>query len=197
MLSLTVLISFVGGLLIKAAYAQYYLLWFPLAAVVAADWLARLAAPTRNGPLSLWERVRVRALLVILVLLLLVEAVLAARAIGRGADGPLPHLAGLLSTLSLALLAGTILAALAAAAGTCIWRGRWAGAVMWLALLGLGYADLRNLDALCWSSRNQVAAIRARSAGWSGRRKRCSTVTRVWASSGVTLITIGGSIRTP
>ena len=74
-LSLSVLICFVVGLLIKAAYAQYYLLWLPLAAVVAANWLVRWTKMVSNSPLSLsetatdeqsplslWERARVRAL---------------------------------------------------------------------------------------------------------------------------------------
>ncbi len=34
--------------MLQAAYAQYYLLWFPLAAVVGADWLVRLATGTRS-----------------------------------------------------------------------------------------------------------------------------------------------------
>ena len=36
-LASTVAFSFLGGLVIQAAYSQYFLLWFPLAAVIAAD----------------------------------------------------------------------------------------------------------------------------------------------------------------
>jgi hypothetical protein len=151
-LSLTVLICFAGALLIKAAYAQYYLLWFPLAAVVTADELVRWATGEMTFRIRRW-------FFCVLAALVVVEAALAVQSIYKGANGPLPHLTGRLSTLNVGLLAGGILAALAAAAGVCIVRGRRAGAILSLAALSLGYAGLRNLDALCWSNRSQTAAI--------------------------------------
>jgi 4-amino-4-deoxy-L-arabinose transferase-like glycosyltransferase len=149
---LTVLGSFAGGLLLKAAYSQYYLLWFPLLAVVAADRLVRW------GEGQMTSRTR-RTLSCVLAATVVVEAALAVRAILGGADGAVPHLLNRLPTTCAILLVGGILAALAVAAGVCLARGRRSATVFMLAALGLGYAGLRNLDAVCWSNHGQVAAI--------------------------------------
>jgi 4-amino-4-deoxy-L-arabinose transferase-like glycosyltransferase len=151
-LSLTVLLCFVLGLFIKAVYAQYYLLWFPLAAVVAADWLARCAGDEMT--------VRRRwALLGLLALLVTVEAALAAYAIHRGPEGALPHLIEQCSAFATGAIAVGLIAVAAVAASICVLRNRLAAAVACLVALGFVYAGLRNLDAICWSNRSQLAAL--------------------------------------
>jgi 4-amino-4-deoxy-L-arabinose transferase-like glycosyltransferase len=166
-LSLTVLICFVGGLVMKAAYSQYYLLWFPMAAVVAADWLVRRGTvpkflSTRAGlspsgcamtPRTYWMFSGALGVLVVL------EAFLAANAGDRGADGALPHLLDRFSTTAIDVFAVGFIPAVAIAAAVCLARRYRAGVVLWLAVLGFGYAGLRNVDALCWSNREQVAAL--------------------------------------
>jgi hypothetical protein len=151
-LPLTVLLCFVGGLVVKAAYVQYLVLWFPLASVVAADVLIAWG----TGPMTRPVR---RTLFCVLLALLAFEVLVAARAMGRGADGALPHLTARLSSVHAAIGYFALLLVLTAIAGACLWRGHRPGAVLVLALLGFGYAGLRNLDALGWSNRDQVAAI--------------------------------------
>jgi hypothetical protein len=166
-LSLTVLICFVGGLVMKAAYSQYYLLWFPMAAVVAADWLVRCGTvpkfiSTRAGlspsssamtSLTRWTFLGTLGVLVVL------EAFLAARAGDRGGDGALPHLLDRFSTTAIDVFAVGFIPIVAIAAAVCLARRHRVGVVLWLAVLGFGYASLRNVDALCWSNREQVAAL--------------------------------------
>jgi hypothetical protein len=151
-LSLAVLFCFVCGLFVKAAYAQYYLLWFPLAAVVAADSLVRCG----SGAMTLRQRPTFFGVLASLVAF---EAALAAHAVYHGTNGSLPHLLDRFSAIGVGMSAAVFVATVATAAGVCILRSRRAGAVLCLAALGLGYAGLRNLDALGWSNRSQVAAL--------------------------------------
>jgi hypothetical protein len=166
-LSLTVLACFIGGLFVQASYSQYYLLWFPLAAVIAADWLVRQGTvpqfvSTNRGisppasaitPRAYWTFAGLLGILVVF------EAFLAAHAANRGADGALPHLFDRFSTIAIDVFAIVFIPVVAIVAAVCLARRRRAGVVLWLAVLGFGYAGLRNLDALCWSNRDQVALL--------------------------------------
>jgi hypothetical protein len=166
-LSLAVLACFIGGLFVQASYSQYYLLWFPLAAIVAADWLVRqgtipqFVSTTRGlsppasaiTPRAYWTFAGLLGILVVF------EAFMAAHAANRGADGALPHLLDRFSTLAIDVFALGFIPLVAIAVAVCLARRRRAGVVLWLAVLGFGYAGLRNLDVLCWSNREQVALI--------------------------------------
>jgi hypothetical protein len=151
-LSLMVLLCFVFGLLVKAAYAQYYLLWFPWAAIVAADSLVRLASEAVTSR-------RRWAFFGVLALLVAIEAALAGHAVYRGVDGPLPHLLDRVSAIAVGSLAAGFILVLAVAATVFLLRSRQAAAIVCLAVLGFGYAGLRNLDARCWSNLAQVKTL--------------------------------------
>jgi 4-amino-4-deoxy-L-arabinose transferase-like glycosyltransferase len=144
LLAFAIVPCFLGALVIKAAYAQYYLLWFPLAAVVAADALVH------------WP---IRRFLAPVALLFVLEAAAVVYAIGRGADGALPHALERFSTVGVGAAAIAVFILLGTGAVVCGIRGRRTAAVLCLVALGFGYAALRNLDALCWSNRQQVAKI--------------------------------------
>ncbi len=151
-IALTVALCFLGGLLVKAAYAQYYLLWFPLAAVVAAHALVGWTRAT-------WSRPMRRIVAGTAVALAVGESILLVLAIRRGADGACPHLFERFSTVGVAAAAAVVPAALAGAAIFCAARNHRTCAMGLLVALGFGYAALRNLDTLCWSNAPQREAI--------------------------------------
>jgi hypothetical protein len=151
-LSTVVALSFVGGLLIHAAYTQYYLLWFPLAAVLAADSFVRWGS-------GIFERRSRQAVLLIAIALLAIEMELTLHAIQRGNNGALPHFIEQFSLRGFGVFAIVVLAILPAIVGICCVRGRRGVAVFCLAAMGFGYAGLRNFDAVCWSNLDQMAYI--------------------------------------
>lgn len=136
---------------VKAAFPQFYLLWMPLLACLAAHQIVGLCE-------RLAERRAVLTVIVAGECLVLVEFILWRRAFRAGAAGALPRLAELELVNVLVLLAlGIALVSVVVAAR----REKWEAALLLLAGLGMGYAALRNVDSALWSNRDQVAAIEA------------------------------------
>jgi hypothetical protein len=134
---------------VKAAYPQFYLLWMPLLAALAAR---------RIGVLFEHVAERRRALTVIFVgeSLVVLQFLLWRRAYAAGLAGALPRLAGPDLSNAVALLAlGIVLLAIAG----CARRQKWEAAVFLLVALGMAYGALRDVDRALWSNREQVAAI--------------------------------------
>jgi hypothetical protein len=151
-LALTVALAFLGGLAIQAAYSQYYLLWFPLAAVVAADAIVRWGSGAVNVN---WCRV----FPLVLLAAVYAEWTFAARAIQLGQAGALPHLLTVCSPSLVAASFGVALGVLAIAALVCLVRGHRGAAVFCLVVIAFGHASLRNIDTCCWSNAAQLSAI--------------------------------------
>jgi hypothetical protein len=136
---------------VKATYPQFYLLWMPYLAVLAASRLAIVAAEiprsNRSGLIAF-----------VSVLLAVVQSALWWRAFDLGPDGALPRVTALPSA-NFAILPG--LGMLTGAAAVLAIKRRWGCAGMIICLLGMNYGLLRNLDYALWSNRGQVAAIEA------------------------------------
>jgi hypothetical protein len=141
----------IGSLVwVKATYSQFYLLWFPFLAAMAA---CRLVA---------WGRADVRKPTIMLVcaaggLLILAQAALGSRALELGTKGAVPNLSELLrqGTTQPALAPSAILLAAGAALWWCGLR-RWPAVVGIVASLGMFHAVLRDFDAALWSNKEQV-----------------------------------------
>lgn len=134
---------------VKATYPQFYLLWMPLLAALAATRLVALAR-------WLSRRAAVAGTIVAGECLVLAQFVLWRRAYWAAPEGSLPHLAetGAANAVFLLALAATMMAIVIAARAR-----RWPAAVLLLAGLGMAYGGLRDADAALWSNRDQVAAI--------------------------------------
>ena len=151
-LAVVVAISFIGGLLIQAAHAQYYLLWLPFVAVLAADSFVHWGS-------GVFSRRSSQVVLVMVFVVLSIESELATNAIYRGNDGALPHLMEQCPRLGFSAFAILTMVILPAVVAICCVRDRRGAAVFCLAAMAFSYAGLRNLNAVCWSKRDQVAAI--------------------------------------
>jgi hypothetical protein len=135
--------------LVKATYPQYYLLWMPLLAALAAGRIIALCdRVTRLRP--------IRTVIASGTCVVVAEFLLWRRADSTGLDGALPRLSQFESANLLVLLALTgLMVALALAAA----RRHWQAAVLLLAAAGMGYGALRDIDTALWSNTGQVAAI--------------------------------------
>ena len=136
---------------VKATYPQFYLLWMPLLAALAAS---RIVAICERVP-------QLRHFIALIALgecLVAAESVLWRRACFAGPAGALPHLAQTESANVLVLLvvAATMLALLVAAA-----RRQWTHVVILIAGSGMGYGTLRDIDRALWPNHVQIAAIEA------------------------------------
>jgi hypothetical protein len=139
--------------LAKATYPQFYLLWFPILAALAAQRLA------------VWCETEARTgTAVVAVLgscLLIVQTALGWRALNLNQEGALPNLSAVLGQPALpAVLLPLGLSA--AAAFTAVWfavRYRWGAVVSVLAALGMFHGILRDIDRALWSNELQVAAV--------------------------------------
>ncbi len=134
---------------VKATYPQFYLLWMPLLAALAANRLIAFmdCRPAVFGTTAAFASV---------LLLCLGESFLWERAFVQGEQGALPHL----TSRALAVVLGCVpcffilnLVALAS------WKKHWPRFVGICAGLGLGYGVLRDIDSALWSNRTQVATI--------------------------------------
>ncbi|MGE5191436.1 MAG: ArnT family glycosyltransferase, partial [Deltaproteobacteria bacterium] len=136
---------------VKASYPQFYLLWMPLLAALAA---ARIVAWCRR-PAAGWRlSVAVGAGL----LTCLAEILLCERAFVLADRGSLPHLARVVPLIAPLSIGTALVLGLAAFASA---RRNWTAFVSFLAGLGMGYGALRNVDRALWSNGDQVAAIDA------------------------------------
>jgi hypothetical protein len=136
---------------VKATYPQFYLLWMPLLAVLAAT---RIVAVCERVS----ERRLVIAPIAVGACLLVVDSVLWRRANFAGFGGALPRLTDVESANVLVMLA---LAAVMVAIVVAAAREHRTAAALLVAGSGMGYGVLRDIDRALWSNRDQVAAIEA------------------------------------
>lgn len=136
---------------VKATYPQFYLLWMPFLAALAARRIVTVGAQLAErglviGPILAGEG------------LVLLQAMLWFRAWHAGLAGGLGRLTAfdwvnpcVLLTLAVAMCSVAYLS----------WKRAW-GAVLVLCVgLGMFYGVLRNIDTALWSNRDQVLAIEA------------------------------------
>ena len=136
---------------VKATYAQYYLLWMPFLAVLAArrlvQWCERAIARRTDV-----------AVITAGLFLAVMQSVLWQRAYWAGFSGGLPRLGEMGATNAPVLLTfAAVLVGIVALAR----RGRVDTAILLAAALGMGYGILRDIDMALWSNRHQVVAIEA------------------------------------
>jgi Dolichyl-phosphate-mannose-protein mannosyltransferase len=149
--AITAILSAGSLVWVKATYSQFYLLWFPLLAALAAcrivSWSRASARRSSMLPAALLGG-----------LLLAVQSALGWRAFELQANGSLPHLSETLR--STAIPPALFLAFPLLAIGmTLVWysrRGCWPAAIGIVASLGMFHAVLRDVDAVLWSNREQV-----------------------------------------
>lgn len=139
----------------KAAYPQFYLLWMPLLSAFAAR---RLVIWSESATAPLWKWGVCGGGFLFLVM----EFAVLARSLQRGDAGALPHLTRALPpAFPATACAAGVLCALAIALLFAARHERTHSAIALLAALGTCYAAARNVDRLCWSNAEQVAAIAA------------------------------------
>lgn len=138
---------------VKATYPQFYLLWMPFVAVLAAcrvtTWGQTQSRWTRTQ-FWMWQAIVGGQLFLVL------------RATQLGAAGPTPHfdLNSQVLTTGLIIVVGLLAPVLAVAIASAFdRRGSFAQQSLVWALLGMGYGTFRNLDALAWSNESQLATI--------------------------------------
>ena len=139
---------------VKATYPQFYLLWFPVLATLAAY---RLTVWCSAVP----ERLVQAGTLVVAVVLGTGEGWLWARAWKLGNSGPLPSLTALLHDVAPigGLVAPPLILALLVAAIWLFSRREWWAAVMALCAIGMFHGVLRNVDAALTTNREQVRRL--------------------------------------
>jgi hypothetical protein len=155
-LGLTTAFAIVSLAWVKATYFQYYLLWMPLLAILAADRLHAWSIGRNQPPVLL-------AAGGVGIVLAAFEFALTWRAVGLNQNGSLPHLtgtpwpgtSGVLLFVSLFLLAGL------AGLWQAVRRKNMPAVVAILAGFGMLHGQLRNLDFALWSNQPEVAAIAA------------------------------------
>ena len=136
---------------VKATYPQFYLLWMPLLAALAAR---RIVAVCDR----VTERGNVFAVIAVAECLVVAQSVLWRRAYLAGFGGALPQLTAVDSFNALVLLA---LAVAIVAIAVAAVRRQGTAAVLLIAGSGMGYGVLRNVDIALWSNRAQIATIAA------------------------------------
>ena len=136
---------------VKATYPQFYLLWMPLMAALAAT---RIVAVCRE----MAERGIRMVPIATGACIVSFQVNLLGRAVNSGTQGALPRLTAVESADPLVLLSlGTALVAIAVTAA----RRQWTATVLLVAGSGMGYGVLRDIDTVLWSNRDQVAVIDA------------------------------------
>ena len=149
--ALVALVCIVSLGFVKATYPQFYLLWMPLLAALAA---ARVVAVCDRVA----DRRTVISVIVAGECLVIAQSLFWKRASFAGFGGALPRLTDVESANSIVLLVLAVaLVAIAFAAA----RRQWTAAVLLAAASGMGYGVLRDVDTALWSNRMQVAAIEA------------------------------------
>jgi hypothetical protein len=136
---------------VKATYPQFYLLWMPLLAALAANLIIAVFDRTPSSRDMI-------AALAFALLLCLGEVFLWERAIIQGENGALPHLTSVVPVVVLVFAGCGLSLALVAVSSI---RKVWPRFIVICAGIGMGYGVLRDIDTALWSNRNQVAAIDA------------------------------------
>lgn len=138
-------------LFVKATYPQFYLLWIPLMAALAAGRIVAIR--------DAWSA-RGSVFLVIAsgTFLVVFELVIWERAYHAGFAGALPRLGEMEAANPPIVLA---LAIVAAGIAALAFARKWDATALLIATAGMGYGVLRDIDKALWSNRNQVAAIEA------------------------------------
>jgi 4-amino-4-deoxy-L-arabinose transferase-like glycosyltransferase len=140
---------------VKATFPQFYLLWMPFLAVLAAR---RIAAWSRSPePWSINDRWLCAGFAGGLTLF---ETRLATRAARMGSAGAMPHLSTLLTPLALTSIAVFVLALLLMSIWHSVIQSNRRRGLVGLTALGLAYAVGRNLDGVAWSNESQVTSMR-------------------------------------
>ena len=136
---------------VKATYPQFFLLWMPFLAALAArrvaDWSLRPATMIRFG-----------TAIFVAVILCAGEIFLCRRAASAGLAGSLPHLAGAEAANAAVLI---VLAVAMCFIVTAAWRRKWSAVALTVCGLGMTYSVLRDIEMALWPNREQVAAIDA------------------------------------
>jgi len=135
--------------IVKATYPQFYLLWMPFLAALAARRIVTIRA-------CLAERGRVLGPTLAGEGLAVLQAMLWLRARHAGLGGGLVRLSTPAGVNPCVLL--TLAVAMCTVAWLS-WRRVWDGVVVLGVGLGMFYGALRNIDTALWSNRGQVLAI--------------------------------------
>lgn len=154
--AIAVLVSVLALTWVKATYAQFYLLWFPLLTALAARRLVEWSRWTGDA----WVY---RAAWLAGWLLVAGQLVLCVRALNQGYEGSLTHLQRPLQSTSVAsqlLPAVVLLLGGIALSGFAKYRN-WPALVGLLAAIGMVHGILRDIDSALWSNRDQVDAVAA------------------------------------
>ncbi len=134
---------------VKATYPQYYLLWMPFLAALAASRI-----------ISIFDVLALRGKMVPAIVLgaglAAIQSVLWQRSYSAGLGGALPRLSEVGSANALILL---VLAMAMCAIVISAWQRWWSAVASLICGLGMTYGILRNIDVALWSNRDQVATI--------------------------------------
>jgi hypothetical protein len=134
---------------VKATYPQFYLLWMPFLAALAASRIV-----------SIFDGLALRDKAIPAVVagagLAAMQFVFWQRAESAGFAGALPRLSAVSSANALVLVA---LVLTMCAIVVTAWRRWWGALAMLFSGLGMMYGILRDIDIALWSNREQVAAI--------------------------------------
>jgi hypothetical protein len=151
-LAMAVTVCLAAIVAVKAVYAQYYLLWIPLLAILAAK------------RICLWTEGTARPRFVVAVgwlglLLTVHQAGLIQQALDNAGEGSLPWLWETLASRG-AVVHWAVLMLFAAAlfAASHGFRQR---SVLFVVVLGFLYGSLRNLDAHVWPNTRQIEILQA------------------------------------
>lgn len=139
---------------VKATYAQFYFLWFPLAAALAAR---RFDAWSRTG--GDWRVFLVAALGVMAAGV--AQVALSFRAMRLGEAGALVRIEAWLRSASIdpRLVPLAVASAAVVMLFIVLRRRNWRELLGLLAGLGMVYGTLRNVDTAIWSNQEQVARV--------------------------------------
>jgi len=134
---------------VKATYPQFYLLWMPLLAALAANRIIGLidCKPSSRG---------IVAAIAFALILCLGEVIVCERAILQRENGALSHLTSTVPVVFVVLV-GCGLMFVPVALVTV--RQKWPRFIRVCAALGMSYGVLRNIDTALWSNRDQVVMI--------------------------------------
>lgn len=156
--SVACLLAIVSLAAVKAVYAQFYLLWFPLLAVLAG---VRLVGWSRLSPGRSW-RAGMRCVKLLGCLVIAAQVALCLRAYHSQQAGALPSLvewaAGMIPADP---IADGMVVATGFFVGTWLLCGRhkWTTVVAVVSAIGMVHAALRIGDAFLWLNSRQVEAV--------------------------------------
>jgi hypothetical protein len=134
---------------VKATYPQFYLLWMPFLAALAASRIITIFADLEKSD-------RIIATILMGESLVVIQALLWRRAYSSGTGGALPRLAETDFSNAVVLFG---LACAMCAVVVLVWRRQWGFSLLLVSGLGMTYGVLRDVDLSLWSNRKQVEAI--------------------------------------